>query len=734
MYNSNLRYGILFLYHTSLKIMKKYKLLFCAIFFIHFQALSQLRQSYLFPDIDNHGQLGNETCWAATIHMLSNIYSKDSTVQCKLIELDPSINGVCCNTECSLSENVRGVAFSLLLNKLKLKFSNFTSSLDITPAGFDSLNKSYPKIGNYSISKNENLPFQTITESFDLNNSPLILNKFFDSIHSHIVSIVGYEHTIDTLSNRQLKWMFVQDSWPRRNGSRYLMSYEYYKRRVFFKDEKYNYEPNKALIYNFATNNNSPISLKENSILLKKNDAINIVTDIMIDKYQTATIQANKILNHINKNASDGFLNFSGIKRNESNVDQKSILNIINLNDILQKYASVTYLEHNEIFTASNWFDGYITLFSDINQVLITIADSKNKKTKLAVIAIDTTKNEEWYVSRVEPFRTSIVSVVEDLNIDKKEIKSIIVNKAMGEYPDFFIVNYKSNKKPVYVDLSGQNELGLSINAQGNTGVFKYQVSKIDGKNKAKISAYLAPSFPKTTNQNKFVVSNAGKAFIKSYQDLIKSASTNSCQLINPIHCKPFVVEKDDFTEIDSTLKLSFTSYFHTDPKHITYGTFSTPLITNVMFQTIDSNGVGNGQFMKMAVSRFSANCSECYPNPNFLPKTKYWDDNWQDIIFVPIVKYKTLPNKKFDESDYLRLKGYAVKPIDIKEIKDPFIESNDGYLANINVKDIKNFNDKKSITGIVCDVVLKDNSVIQCYLFNRQSFTTSSPYMKWKK
>ena len=69
-----------------------------------------------------------------------------------------------------------------------------------------------------------------------------------------------------------------------------------------------------------------------------------------------------------------------------------------------------------------------------------------------------------------------------------------------------------------------------------------------------------------------------------------------------------------------------------------------------------------------------------------------------------------------------------------MKEINPPFIESNEGYLATINEKDINSYKNKKSITGIVCDVVLKDSSVVQCYLFNRQSFTTSSPYMKWKK
>ena len=70
----------------------------------------------------------------------------------------------------------------------------------------------------------------------------------------------------------------------------------------------------------------------------------------------------------------------------------------------------------------------------------------------------------------------------------------------------------------------------------------------------------------------------------------------------------------------------------------------------------------------------------------------------FQEIIFIPVVKYKTFRDKKYDETDFERLQEYAVSPFDMIEIGDPFIESKDGYLATSNNRDSTNYNDKKSV------------------------------------
>jgi hypothetical protein len=225
-------------------------------------------------------------------------------------------------------------------------------------------------------------------------------------------------------------------------------------------------------------------------------------------------------------------------------------------------------------------------------------------------------------------------------------------------------------------------------------------------------------------------VTNAGKIFIKSYSDLVRNQATNACSSIPEMHCNKYYVPRGNFNGIDSLSKTSFTSYFRTDPNHFSYNAFGTPICTDSL---VDTNG--NRQFMEMWRSVYSDNCPVCFPDRKWLPKKKYANWEWQRVIFVPIVKYKAMPCKYFNGSDFDNLQAnYAINPQKMTYIGEPYLEPCGGYLSMLSPVLKRNRLDKKSITGLICKVLTRESpNGVLCYVFNKESFGTSSPHLNWK-
>ena len=60
----------------------------------------------------------------------------------------------------------------------------------------------------------------------------------------------------------------------------------------------------------------------------------------------------------------------------------------------------------------------------------------------------------------------------------------------------------------------------------------------------------------------------------------------------------------------------------------------------------------------------------------------------------------------------------YAIKASDVKKINDVWVECDGEYMSTNLSTAYKNV---KSSVGIVCEVVLKNGSIVNCYVFNNE-------------
>jgi hypothetical protein len=109
---------------------------------------------------------------------------------------------------------------------------------------------------------------------------------------------------------------------------------------------------------------------------------------------------------------------------------------------------------------------------------------------------------------------------------------------------------------------------------------------------------------------------------------------------------------------------------------------------------------------------------------------------NINQLFFIPISVYHNIisPNSKSLDS----LAKYGVTIEKIEKIGTPRIEHTKGFMNDIS-NDINNYNNNLATNGIICDLLLKNKTVVTCYLINRIygdiiSKETKIPNIKWKE
>lgn len=737
--------------------MKNSTIIVSLFFFFTFNSYSQERKSTLLS-IPIIGQYGSTSCWAASTQMLVNAYDKNLNTQCELLRRDiiqcnQRGHDTCkCINYKIISLAAEKPFWFFLNNILRPNFKEFKISTKMATTPYkrwsDSINHWTPK-NKYSINRQDVFPWAALKQNFDGDKkSPMCFwKRFSDEVSkSHITVFCGYEHT--KYDNQQMKWIFVKDPYPIRKegmidggGAKYLITYEFYKKDV---ENSLEYDdPLNSVIYGFKYSDSTkiPAYAKADTILnseIKNNKYYNIVTNTDRNPLETVKNQAKKVLTNLKAIGSDSLLNYIGLQKDSVFVDGTEILKLIDIdfNDFIVINDSLSYgdstLERiNDIF---NLTPSLLTIFDAKCTYLVP---AKKKDSTLSIMAFEETKKKQWYTTRIEIFPQSIFSIVKRF-FPIKNINAVYLNRDYGLTNDFLIIEPKIKlKKPlILIDLNGTMKDFKNPYDSVNMGAYEAKAHKLVGEKAHLMKQYLSP-YSKSCEANcKYKITEAGKAFIKSYQDLVQNSNTISCITTPSIRCKRFLAPSSDFHFIDSLSQISFTSFFRNDYIENPEGNnvFRTPLIGNFWIRD------NLGRKMYKRVVQIFGSCTECNPDSAFSPKSqtpdktnRFDDDSFQQVIFVPIAKYKALNNRHYDITDFERLKSLALSPLDMKQINDPFIESEKGYLANSNVKDSNNYRDILSITGIVSEVILKNGNKIQCYILNGQSFTNSNGYLDWK-
>jgi hypothetical protein len=128
--------------------------------------------------------------------------------------------------------------------------------------------------------------------------------------------------------------------------------------------------------------------------------------------------------------------------------------------------------------------------------------------------------------------------------------------------------------------------------------------------------------------------------------------------------------------------------------------------------------------FDSTLINRVVNKCKDCYPKienykiVNEKPIGEQLGGNF--IYFVPIEKFKKYKNtsgKRYDSDIEKIYYNLALHPSEMKDIINPRIEIQKGFLAT-NFK--KNYLDTSYPVGLICDIILKNNTLVNCYVFNQ--------------
>lgn len=114
--------------------------------------------------------------------------------------------------------------------------------------------------------------------------------------------------------------------------------------------------------------------------------------------------------------------------------------------------------------------------------------------------------------------------------------------------------------------------------------------------------------------------------------------------------------------------------------------------------------------------------CPECRPTPIVNPFPDNRETNSYEVLLVPVASYQrsgSTPSTFIgltENNPTDPLVSMAINASDVKKINDIFIEDNGGFMSGHLLTQYKNLS---SSVGVVCEVVLKDGTNVNCYVFN---------------
>lgn len=229
---------------------------------------------------------------------------------------------------------------------------------------------------------------------------------------------------------------------------------------------------------------------------------------------------------------------------------------------------------------------------------------------------------------------------------------------------------------------------------------------------------------PAYRSTNYFVSANA-HSLIDSYRNVVSETNTNLCpypgdSIIANRRSNYSAMPLNGYKASKKEGYISFLSYNFFEYKFVFDRTKSIkPAIAS--FRTI---------WMSEADKTRFPICENCYPKPIVLPEELI--DHVFQAVLVPVNTYKL---SGILDTDYIgdspngnSILDLAINSTEIRAINDIFIEETGGF-SNINFP-VK-YSSEYSSVGVICEVILKNNEKLNCYIFNNEDLV--SDRFRWK-
>lgn len=122
--------------------------------------------------------------------------------------------------------------------------------------------------------------------------------------------------------------------------------------------------------------------------------------------------------------------------------------------------------------------------------------------------------------------------------------------------------------------------------------------------------------------------------------------------------------------------------------------------------------------------------CENCFPRPIVLPDSL--KDHVFQAVFVPVNTYQL---SGVLATDYIgdspignSILDLAINSTDIRTINDVYIEKTGGFSS---IKFPIKYASEFSSVGLICEIILKNNEKLNCYIFNNEDLV--SDRFRWK-
>jgi hypothetical protein len=723
---------------TNTPKMKKYLLIFL-ICFISNGFCQNLKTTHL--NIERIGQIYNGSCWAASTGMVLNYFNPRPGLQCNLIGISGCPNpNVAVNTK-------------LYTEFKKLLSDNFNPNFKII---IPPLNRSFLPIYTNAVFQ-DSLAYAEIKAVLD-SQSPLINWKRYSGGLSHITVWDGYEHSI--YANNQMKLIYVKDSWPKKRpairrrpafegGSEYIITNEFYKKPIGI---IINDNPVNSLFYNIKPKSASNIvrPVYKFGTITPSATGKNIVTTVGSDTSISLITQANKVWTHLKFKASNNTLKYIGITPTSKN----SIAILPN------NYLKVIYI-HNQSNEKVDIADASLrpATYSPLNvyDELLTIFDKSGRGDKKAthlvplqvfnknksVIAFEITDKNEWFTTRLEKYKGSLLEVVNDVVVShfqsqNEGVKTAYLYLNYNNSSDYIIIEPNdTTKKPILVDLFSNIDYFENPDFIAKTGAFNFSSHLLDEFKANRLIKYI--SNVTTYDVNSSRISKSARKIIEACQKIIALKPADQGVGLNGRYFLAPNILASEYNNGNPEPVDSLTFFIRKD-----IAPSSPENIITLLFQT-----------SPMLESNINT-----YLLPQFQPPTVYQLKNdvsgrSMQLFFVPVDKYKNTPQKKYSETipnfvntdsnqntnpiTYHGNLGNLLAssiPIDsIASIVDYGLEVNSSYM-NSHKYESDNYINKNSSKGIIVKLLLKNGIERQCYLLCDYDSTNSGigGWLKWKE
>jgi hypothetical protein len=227
-------------------------------------------------------------------------------------------------------------------------------------------------------------------------------------------------------------------------------------------------------------------------------------------------------------------------------------------------------------------------------------------------------------------------------------------------------------------------------------------------------------------SSNYFVSANA-HSLIDTYRNIVSETNTNLCpypgdSAVANRRCNYSAMPLNGIKGSKGEGYISFLSYNNFEYRFIFEITRSIkPSI--VSFRTI---WMADADIPRLPI------CENCYPKPIVLPIGLI--DHKFETVLVPVDSYQS---SGIMDTDYIgdsrvvspnSILDLAINSTEIRAINDVFMEKDGGFSST---KFPIKYNSEYSSVGLICEVILKNNTKLDCYIFNNEDLISNR--FRWK-